>query len=157
MFSLKFYTGLFRRFRSLVLRRKVEITGQCKGCGRCCENILLKDGGRWLTSKRKFRKLCEREPEHARFDIVGKDDTGPLVFSCSKLGDDNFCTCYESRLPLCKNYPSKSLYYQGDWLRADCGFSFKVTTFRDIYMRRKRSEIPPFSEVLHQKIEQEKK
>ena len=35
MFSLKFYTGLFRRFRSLVLRRKVEITGQCKGCGRC--------------------------------------------------------------------------------------------------------------------------
>jgi hypothetical protein len=72
------------------------------------------------------------------------------------LGNDNLCTCYESRLPLCRNYPNKSLYYQGGWLRPDCGFSFKATTFRDIYMRRRRGSIPPFSEVLHREIKQEK-
>jgi len=155
--SVRIFTGLFRRFRSLVLRREVEVVGQCKGCGLCCQDILIKDNGRWLSSRRKFSKLCEREPEHARLKITGRDDVGHLVFSCSKQGDDNLCTCYESRLPLCRNYPSRSLYYQGGWLRPDCGYFFKETTFRDIFMKRKRGRIPPFSEVLLQEIVKERK
>jgi len=132
-------TGWFRRFRSFVLRREVEIVGQCALCGECCHDILIRDGRHWLKNRRKFDKLCKREPEHARFVVTGRDDWGHLVFACTLQGGDGLCTSYDSRLPLCRKYPSKSLYYQGGWLRPDCGFSFKAVTFRDIWMRRRRS------------------
>lgn len=157
MTASRFFTGLFRRFRSFVLRREVEIIGQCQLCGSCCQDILLRDRGRWLRTKRQFKQLCDVEPGHSRFKITGRDDYGHLTFSCNLLGEDNICTSYESRLPLCKSYPSTTLYYQGGWIGTHCGFSFKATTFRDIYMRRRRGRIPKFSEVLHQELEQDKK
>lgn len=146
--------GLFRRFRSIVLQREVEIIGQCRLCGNCCHGILLKDGASILRSKRQYERLCEVSPKHRWFDIIGKDDFGNLEFACSRRGDDGLCTCYEDRLQLCKDYPTKSLYYQGGWIGGDCGFSFKAVTFRDVFMRRKRARIPAFSEIL--KKEQDK-
>ena len=154
MDASRFFTGLFRRFRTCVLGREVEVIGQCKLCGRCCEDILIEDQGRFFRREKKFHKLCQKEPEYERFQIVSRDDFGHLTFNCSKLGDDKFCTDYEGRLSLCKDYPNKSIYYQGGGLRADCGFSFKAVTFRDIYMRRRRSKVPEFSEVLRQEQKQ---
>ena len=153
MTPLRRFRGWFRRFRAFVLRDEVEIVGQCAMCGSCCHDILLHDGRRWMTSLRQFKKLCKAEPEYTRFNIVDKDDNGRLAFTCTLQGEDNFCTSYDSRLPLCRNYPSKSLYYHGGWLRPDCGFSFKAKTFRDVWMRRKRSAMPKFSTVLHREIE----
>ena len=150
MGGLRTFTGLMRRLRALILRSEVKVLGQCNICGECCHDILLHDRGRWLKSERAFRKLCERKPGHERFEITGRDDWGHLVFRCTLQGADNFCTCYEDRLPVCRTYPSKSLYYQGGWLRQDCGFSFKATTFRDIIMRSRRGRVPKFDEVLRQ-------
>lgn len=152
MDGLRVLVGLLRRLRACILRSEVRVVGQCNVCGFCCRGILLRDRGRWLKSEGAFRKLCEREPDHACFEITGRDEEGHLVFRCTMQGDDNFCTCYEDRLPLCKNYPSKSLYYQGRDLRSDCGFSFKATTFRDIFMRRRRRAVPEFDEVLRQEL-----
>lgn len=153
--SLRYFTGLFRRFRSFVLRRDVEIVGQCRMCGSCCQDILLRDKGRWLRKEKQFRQLCESAPKHSRFAITGRSDDGFLTFTCSLQGNDNFCTCYEDRLPLCRSYPTKSLYYQGGWIRSDCGYSFKATTFRDVWMRRRRGRIPAFSEVLRREMNQD--
>jgi len=153
--DLQYFTGLFRRFRSFVLRREVEVVGQCRLCGNCCRDILLRDKGQWIRKKKQFDHLVERLPEHARFTLTGRDDSGFLSFVCTCLGRDNFCTSYEGRPSLCRNYPSKSLYYQGGWLRADCGFSFKAVTFRDVIMRRRRVKVPAFSTVLEREIEQE--
>lgn len=151
----RYFTGLFRRFRSLVLHNEVEIIGQCSFCGACCQDILLRDRGRWLRTRKQFHQLCKAAPDHDRFKITGYSDDGFLTVTCSLRGEDNLCTCYEDRLPLCKSYPSKTLYYQGGWLRADCGYSFKATSFRDVWMRRKRKSIPSFSEVLHHEIKQD--
>jgi Fe-S-cluster containining protein len=140
--------GIMRRLRALILRSEVRVVGQCNVCGACCRDILLRHRGRWLRTERAFRRLCRSEPGHERFEITGRDETGCLVFRCTLQGPDNFCTCYENRLPLCKGYPSRSLYYQGGWLRPDCGYSFKALTFRDIVMRRRRRAVPEFSEVL---------
>ena len=156
MTSLRRLRGWFRRFRSFVLRSEVEIVGQCALCGGCCRDILIRDGRRWLTSRRRFEKLCRKEPEYARFTVTGEDDKGRLSFTCTLQGEDNFCTCYDSRLPLCRNYPSKSLYYQGGWLRTDCGFSFKAKTFRDAWTHRRRAAMPKFSTVLRQETERKR-
>jgi Fe-S-cluster containining protein len=150
--GLRTFTGLLRRVRAWVLRSEVRVVGQCQLCGVCCQDILLRDRGRWLKSEGAFRKLCDREPGHERFEITGRDDWGHLVFRCTLQGEDNLCSAYEDRLPLCRNYPSKSLYYQGGWLRQDCGFSFKATTFRDMIMRYRRRNIPEFTEVLRQEL-----
>jgi len=157
MYVLLAVKGIFRRFRSFVLRREVQIVGQCKLCGSCCHDILLKNRGGWVKRKRQFDKLCEKEPGHERFEIIGRSEAGPLLFACSKQGEDHFCTCYDDRLPLCKSYPSKALYYQGGRLRTDCGFSFKAVTFRDICMQRKGVKPPKFSTMLRQEQEQSDK
>jgi len=149
-------TGLFRRFRSLLLGRQVEVVGQCRLCGACCRNIILQDKGRWLKREKDFRKLCRDEPEFERFTIVEKDEVGHLVFDCS-LQKDNLCSCHEDRLPLCRNYPTKSLYYQGGIIPPDCGYSFKAVTFRDVFLRRKRARVPKFSDMLDAEIQQMKK
>lgn len=150
MTSVRRFTGWFRRFRSFVLRREVEIVGQCALCGSCCHDILILDGRRWMKKRKHFEKLCKDEPGYSRFAVTGRDDLGHLTFSCTLQGEDGFCTSYDSRLALCRSYPSKSLYYQGGWLRPDCGYSFKAVTFRDVWMRRRRSRIPKFSEILSQ-------
>ncbi|MGL1861133.1 MAG: YkgJ family cysteine cluster protein [Pseudodesulfovibrio sp.] len=149
-----YFTGLFRRFRSFVLKREVEIIGQCRLCGSCCHDILLHDGDRFIKREKQFKKLCKSNSTFTRFRIIKPDDEGHLTFSCSFKDNNNNCTSYEDRLPLCKEYPSKGFYYHGGWLRADCGFSYKHVSFHDIYMRRTRSKIPEFSEVLRNEQEQ---
>lgn len=157
MASLHFFKGLFRRFRSLVLQSEVQVIGQCKMCGACCKDILLQYDGRWLTKEKQFQKLCKNLPEHQRMEITGRDETGCLIFACKLQAPDGLCSCHDTRLPLCSNYPPKSLYYQGGWLRPDCGYSFKAKTFRDVYMKRKRDRIPKFSEVLKQERQRRNK
>jgi len=117
---------------------------------------LLKDAGRYLKTEKQFRTLCQSDPAHECFRVIERDEFGFLIFNCSKLGDDNICTDYESRPALCSNYPTKSLYYHGGWLRDDCGYSFKAVTFRDVFMRRKAWGRPRFANVLQGQIEQEK-
>jgi len=148
--------GWFRRLRALILRREVEIVGQCALCGGCCRDIFIQNGRTWLKSRRAFARLCECEPEYARFVVTGRSESGYLVFACTLRGEDGLCTSYESRLPLCRNYPSRSIYYQGGRLNSDCGYAFKATTFRDLLMRRRRARIPKFSEVLRRETERTK-
>jgi len=156
MLSWNYFSGFFRRFRSLILRREVEIVGQCNACGECCRGILIKDEGRWMTRTSQFENLVKARPEHDRFLYTGRDDFGFLTFTCKKLGDDNLCTSYEDRPALCRNYPTKSLYYQGADLRADCGYSFRCVTFTDVLLRRLRGRPRKFSDVLRGEIEQDK-
>ncbi|HKI82176.1 MAG TPA: YkgJ family cysteine cluster protein [Pseudodesulfovibrio sp.] len=156
MSGLDFLTGFFRRLRSRVLRREVELVGRCNRCGGCCRSIYLRDRGRWLRRVSQFEKLVADAPEHARFRPVGRGDQGLLLFDCSLLGPDNLCTRHDSRPALCRNYPSKSLYYQGGCLQGDCGYSFRATTFRDVFFGRKPLKTADFSAILRREIQQDK-
>ncbi|QJB55831.1 YkgJ family cysteine cluster protein [Pseudodesulfovibrio sp. zrk46] len=157
MDTLRFFTGMFRSLRTFILRREVEIVGQCHMCGKCCQDIVIQDQGNWLTSKRKFKKICEQEPEYERFRILGRDGKGHLLFGCKLQNEDGTCSCHEDRLSLCRNYPSKSIYYQGAWIEPECGYRFKSIKFRDVFTRKKPLRAPRFSKVLDQEIEQAEK
>jgi len=123
-------------------------------CGGCCRDIIIKNGDKWLKRPKDFDTLCENEPKHDRFEITGKDDFGHLVFRCTMRGEDGLCSCYEDRLSLCRSYPAKTIYYQGGWIGADCGFRYKSVKFRDVFFRKKSLRIPSFSKVLEQEIKQ---
>jgi len=145
------FTGLFRRFRSFVLGREVEVVGQCRMCGNCCNDIMLSDGN-WLKRRSQFERLCEKSPGHSRFEITGRDNRGRLIFRCTLQTPEGTCPCYEDRLPLCRSYPSKSIYYRGGWLEPRCGFSFRDVTFREVFTGRKHLRKPQFDKLLEQEM-----
>jgi hypothetical protein len=156
MSGLDFLTGLFRRFRSRVLRRPVELVGGCRCCGGCCRSIHLSDEGRWLRRTSQFERLVAAAPEHARFTPVGRGHQGFLLFDCAKLNSDNLCADHDTRPALCRNYPSKSLYYRGGRLLDDCGYAFRAVTFRDVLFGRKPLKPADFSDALRREIQQDK-
>ncbi|MBG0791776.1 MAG: YkgJ family cysteine cluster protein [Desulfovibrionaceae bacterium] len=151
MSCLRLFTGLFRRFRSMVLRRPVRLAGQCALCGGCCRNILLMYEGKWLRRPGQYRAMLEHLPNYARFEHAGYDDYGFMIFTCNRLGEDNLCSDYEGRPPLCRNYPSESIYYQGGRLRRDCGYTFEAVTFRDAILRR-LGRRPDFAQELGKEL-----
>ncbi|WFS62236.1 YkgJ family cysteine cluster protein [Pseudodesulfovibrio thermohalotolerans] len=148
-------TGLFRRFRSFVLRREVEVVGHCLCCGRCCRSIRLSEEGRWLRHVSEFERLVIEAPGLGRFVPLKRDEQGFLTFDCTMLGEDNLCIRHGSRLSLCRNYPSKSLYYQGGRTLKGCGYSYRAVTFRDVLLGRKPLKPSDFSAALRREIEQE--
>ena len=103
------------------------------GCGACCKRICLEGRNGWLRSGEDFEKIVKKYPEYARFEIIGKDQQGFLLFSCSWCTPQGTCQDYENRLPLCAKFPESSLVFAGGELPANCGYQFtKVVSFEKI-------------------------
>lgn len=113
--------------------KKILITGTCRACGSCCMRISLEGPGGWLRSEKIFIEMVKRNPPLRRFEILGRDSQGFLIFSCNWSSNDGLCKDYENRLDLCKNFPDKSLLFSGGKLPDGCGYSFsQVTSFEKI-------------------------
>ena len=108
-----------------VFRQQAKVLGQCRCCGRCCQEIVLHIDGKWIRNKRQFEKLQQSDEELQRFYIKTKDHDGRLVFGCSWLTEEGLCKDYEHRLALCKAHPTPSLYLHGVELDPSCGYSFE--------------------------------
>ena len=133
--------GAFK-FLFLKLRGKsILVTGSCRGCGICCRYICLEDSTGWLRSRKAFEKVSIKYPEYKRFEIIGKDSQGFLLFSCTWCTPEGTCIDYERRLPLCRNFPETTLVFAGGRLPKKCGYGF--------------TEVVPFEKILKQ--EQKKK
>lgn len=134
--------GIFK-YLSLKFRGKsILVTGSCRGCGTCCKSICLEGSDGWLRSRKTFEKIVKKYPEYARFEIIGKDQQGFLLFSCTWCTPQGTCRDYENRLPLCSNFPEISLIFSGGKLPVNCGYSF--------------SEVVPFEKILSQELKRKK-
>ncbi len=136
------WTGLYNFF-SLKLRRKsIVVMGSCRSCGSCCQNICLEGRNGWLRSESAFAKVVIKYPEYGRFEAVGKNAQGFLLFSCSWFTPQGTCRDYDNRLPLCANFPESSLVFAGGQLPVNCGYRF--------------TEVVPFAKILHQEMNRKK-
>lgn len=134
--------GLCKYF-SLKLRRKsILVRGSCLGCGTCCQNICLEGQDGWLRSESTFTNVVKKYPEYGRFEIVGKNAQGFLLFSCSWRTQEGTCRDYDNRLPLCANFPESSLVFAGGRLPVNCGYRF--------------TEVVPFAKILDQEMSRKK-
>lgn len=114
-----------RLWAALALRLglgEVRVVGACRQCGFCCREIRIQSGGRWIDSRRALRRLLQNEPDYARFEVVGRDAAGYLIFTCSWLTEDGRCRDHEHRLDLCRNHPGPELYLAGADLSPLCGY-----------------------------------
>lgn len=133
-------SGWLRHIRLRLQKRELIIRGHCRQCGNCCRRIQIQQGRRWLRSKRAFKKLAREHPEYARFDIIGRDTHGLLLFNCAWLQDDNTCANHAQRLDICRNFPAKAIFFCGGQLPHACGY--------------KVEEVIPFAKILRDKMEE---
>jgi hypothetical protein len=128
--------GWWRRWRLRLTGKELIITGNCRQCGACCQRLQLEYKNNWLRSKRKFQALVKTDPEFSRFEIIGRDNSGLLVFNCRMLDAHNHCSDYANRPQLCRDFPNKGIFFCGGALPHGCGY--------------KLSEGIPFAKILHQ-------
>ncbi len=133
-------SGWLRHLRLRLQKRELVIRGHCHQCGSCCRRIQIQQGRRWIRSQRVFKQLVRAYPEYARFNIIGRDTHGLLLFDCTWLQEDNTCANHAQRLDICRNFPTKAIFFCGGQLPSGCGY--------------KVEEVTSFARILQDKIEQ---
>jgi hypothetical protein len=131
--------GFLRFLRLQLTGKTVLVTGHCADCGKCCRSISLEYGEGWLRDEEMFVAVTVDYPEYERFEITGKNSQGFLLFRCTWLTAEGLCRDHEKRLPLCRNFPEKSLFFCGGSLPPGCGYSL--------------SEVVPFEKELKKAME----
>ena len=128
---LGFFENIKNEFLSYFVPEKVEykIEGECRKCGKCCNYMYSFD----TYSEKEFKFMQLIFPSYRRFYIKEKDENGNLIFACKYVTPEGLCSDYKNRLPMCKKYPAKKIYYPGK-LHEGCGYKIIKKTFED-YMK----------------------
>ncbi len=125
---LEILENIKNEFLSYFVPEKVEyeIQGECRKCGKCCRYMYSFDS----YTEKEFKFMQFLFPSYRRFYIKGKDDKGNLIFACKYVTDNGLCSVYEKRLPMCKKYPSKKIFYPAK-LHEGCGYKIVKKSFND--------------------------
>ncbi len=125
---LEILENIKNEFLSYFVPEKVEyeIQGECKKCGKCCRYMYSFDS----YTEKEFKFMQFLFPSYRKFYIKGKDDKGNLIFACKYVTDNGLCSVYEKRLPMCKKYPSKKIFYPAK-LHEGCGYKIVKKSFND--------------------------
>ena len=146
--SIKTLKGIFKDFTfagfvtySILRWRKREIlvAGSCKCCGACCRSLSLDDGNGWIRDPKDFWAIVKEKPQYGCFEIVGKDNSGYVLFRCTLVLEDGRCGKYEERFQFCHDFPDRNLPFCGGKLPAGCGYVFQ--------------SVEPFAKVLNETID----
>lgn len=132
-FSLLDRIPFLKRYRKSIWDLvKVElyyIGGQCRHSGMCCKGLNLVIRGTRMETMSEFKGTLEAHPEYQRF--VPQLDSGGEIdhFSCSCLMPNNWCSDYENRPKLCRQYPMSAFIAQ-DHIIQGCGYEVRRRHFR---------------------------
>lgn len=107
------------------LRPKVERTGTCNRCGKCCERIILYVDGAKVDTPERLATLARRNPAYRIFEVAPGAST-PMRIRCKELQPDGTCGNHRARPAFCRAYPSARLLEAGGDLPAECSYSFRV-------------------------------
>ena len=118
--------------------REILIGGSCHCCGACCRSLCLDDGKGWIRREKDFKSVVEDNPDYSCFKIIGRDNSGYLLFSCTSLLDNGKCGRYDNRFQFCKDFPDPQLPFCGGQLPKGCGYVFR--------------SVVPFSKILSEEI-----
>lgn len=125
---LEILENIKNEFLSYFVPEKVEyeIQGECRKCGKCCRYMYSFD----TYTEKEFKFMQFLFPSYRRFYIKGRDKDGNLIFACKYVTDEGLCSVYEKRLPMCKKYPLKRIYYPAK-LHEGCGYRVVKKSFSD--------------------------
>ena len=132
-YFLKLKLKLRKFFYKRILGKKYYRIGKCSRCGRCCKNIYVKHGKKFITNKKLFNSLKPLHPFYFDLEIIGKDEIG-LLFACKNLDEETkMCKVHKRRAKICRDYPMEEILKMGGTLAEGCGYKFEpIEQFRDI-------------------------
>lgn len=105
------------------------IDGACQNTGMCCKGLSLVVNGLRLNTLAEFDQALTQYPVYRRF-IPHLDDGGEIRhFGCQCLTSDNYCSDYEGRPKLCRQYPM-SAFLQHDQIISGCGYRVRRRYFK---------------------------
>lgn len=124
----------FKKFIYLhILKRKYYRVGNCAKCGRCCKNIYVKHGRKFISEPELFNRLKSLHPFYFDLEIIGKDEVG-LLFACKNLDESTkTCKTHNKRAKICRDYPMEEILKMGGTLAEGCGYRFEpIEKFSEI-------------------------
>ncbi len=116
---IKFFNKNKKKIESLDLKihdlhDKATAKTNCLECGNCCRTL-----GPRITDKdvERMAKALRMKAADVMARYLRTDEDGDIVFQsmpCPFLGDDNYCSIYESRPKACREYPhtDRKKFYQ---------------------------------------------
>ena len=128
------YDRIKKFFLTKILKKKYIRKGECKACGKCCENIYVNHGKKgFIQTVDEFQKLKLFHSFYRGLDVVGKDELG-LLFKCRNLDSKTRkCKIHFFRPPICRKYPMEEIFKMGGALSPDCGYRLEpIEKFKDI-------------------------
>ena len=133
------FSRLKKFYYTKILKRKYYRTGSCKGCGRCCKKIYVKNFKHVITDEKEFEQLQYLHRFYSYLKIIGRDETG-LIFECTKLDPEtNKCTIHKSRPGICRRYPQEEMLSMGGELSEGCGYQLEpILSFSEVFENVKR-------------------
>ena len=96
------------------------ISGDCKHSGNCCRNVMLYDSNIPLNSLNQWELFKKKFTEFSSFYPITQSSK-ITQFNCHALTQDNFCSRYDSRPEVCRNYPF-SFFNQHGYIYDSCGY-----------------------------------
>ncbi|MBQ9246589.1 YkgJ family cysteine cluster protein [bacterium] len=125
--SIDFIKSIYYEILSYFVPQKLKykIEGKCNKCGKCCNQI--RSYG--LKDNKELRLMQFFLPWYKRFYIRGNDKYG-LILGCKYLSENGLCTVYNKRPLLCRNYPAKTISFNGEMIDG-CGFKVIKKDFKD--------------------------
>ena len=95
-------------------------------CGKCCKEI--RSYG--MKNEKDLKIMQFFLPHYKRFFISRIEENGEVVLSCKYLNQNGLCNVYNKRPSVCKNYPAKTINFNGKMIEG-CGFKTTKKEFKD--------------------------
>lgn len=126
--SIDFIKSLYYELISYFIPQKIKykVEGECLKCGKCCKEIRAYG----MKNEKDLKIMQFFLPHYKRFFITGTDKNGDIILSCKYLNIDGLCTVYNKRPNLCKKYPAKTIYFNGEMIDG-CGYKVTKKEFKD--------------------------
>ena len=126
--SIDFIKSLYYEFLSYFIPQKVKyrVEGECLKCGKCCKEIRAYG----MKNEKDLIIMQFFIPHYRRFFISKIDEKGDVVLSCKHLTENGLCGVYNKRPNVCKNYPAKTINFNGEMIEG-CGYKVIKKQFKD--------------------------
>jgi uncharacterized protein len=113
-------------FWDLAKNELFYLSGYCMHTGSCCQNMAIMHNGQWIDNLGLYIKLIQKHPKYKQFKPVfsSENKTKIKYYACTKRSKNNYCTCYEERPQLCKNYPLSNFMLHNT-IPKTCGYKIR--------------------------------
>lgn len=114
---------------------KINITGSCLLCGKCCKNLILTYKNKPVTDKKQFAALVKKQSFYARFTPINTSESNNIIyFTCTYL-ENNKCRDHQHRPSICQKYPSPQMFKKGGQLLSGCGYKINLNKNFNDYLK----------------------